>query len=405
MRQLTITFCFLLMSFIGMADCLTTLTGPTSLCSTAPSTGVYTVNLTGTGWLCGNIMSLQLSPNSGMMTSIVDADGNELLASPTNSFIRTRLSYPLSVTVNWTSNGCHGMSAIGGDASGFLWCGCTSSASLDVLVGSPPPVNNITLTGGEPATACGNIQLCASSTISNCANSWTWTIKGETITTSSRCISYFLETCPLGNVDVSMNTDCGSTNKFTKSFTCDDGGVNPYIEHEILACKGRFWSVDVPGSNVKVVVLNDSGNNIEHNGNEVSFMATELGPVVIQITFTLCSREFTQTLFVQVQDCGPIIKIIGGEDPVQNRQEQKPATDLTSMAAEVFPNPVVDILNIQFEHPNYTAKIYNLQGQLLKQMDNLEYASTVDISGLPAGTYLITLGAEGTIITKKINKQ
>ena len=403
MRQLTNTFCFLLMSYMSMADCLTTISGPVGLCAPAPATAVYTVNLTGTGWLCGNFMDITLPGTGGTMTSILDANGFELLLAPTASFSGTRLSFPLTVFVFWGTNGCHSINATGGDGTNLFWCGCSDSAVLNTAVGPPPPLTDITLSGGEPATACGDITLCATGDVS-CALSFEWNIKGETLFSTNRCITYFLETCPLGTVDVRMSNACGNTAVFEKSFTCEDGGVNPYIDHEIMACKGRYWSADIPGSNVKVVVLNDSGNNIVHNGNEVFFTPTALGPVVIMITFEICGREFTQTLFIQVVDCGPIIKIIE-EDPMQNRQDQNETAAINSLEVAIFPNPVVDILNIQFDHSNYRARIYNLKGQLLKEINNLEYTSKIDISNFAAGAYFITLEAAGKIITKKLTKQ
>lgn len=405
MRFLILIFCLMTASQVVKADCNTTIVGPTAVCIPGLTAGVYTVNFN-SSWPCGSSMNLRISPGFSRMTSIVDATGSEFLNGPVASFnIQTTVAYPLTIRVVWLGSGCQSLTATGSQTGIWPWCGCSDTAVMDVLVLAPAPITDIALVGGEPATSCGNITLCATVPASSCAGTYVWNIKGATLTSPGRCINYFLETCPLGTVSASRVSACGTSGTFSKPFTCAGGSANPYIAHEIMACKGRYWSVDVPGSKVSINVLNDSGNTIQQNGNQIFFDPTELGPVVITVTFTICGQEFTQTLFIQVLECGPpIIKSVE-EDPKENGKDQNVALTLSSLEAEVYPNPVVDILNIELDHSKYAATIYNLQGQLLMKMDDLAYSSQIDISELTGGVYFITLVADGAIISKKITKQ
>jgi len=75
--------------------------------------------------------------------------------------------------------------------------------------------------------------------------------------------------------------------------------------------------------------------------------------------------------------------------------------DIEETTVVLFPNPVVDVLNIISEQAIATVRIYNLAGQLVVH-GNRNY---VDMSTLPRGTYVVRIVFEnGTILTRTVVK-
>ncbi len=74
-------------------------------------------------------------------------------------------------------------------------------------------------------------------------------------------------------------------------------------------------------------------------------------------------------------------------------------------AVKVYPNPVRDVLNISFESVISSISIYNLLGQemLTKSMNAKE--SSIDVSQLAAGTYLVKIIAGDALKTMKVIKE
>ena len=65
-------------------------------------------------------------------------------------------------------------------------------------------------------------------------------------------------------------------------------------------------------------------------------------------------------------------------------------------AVRVFPNPTASVLIMEVRSPgrtqeqsDQTARLYNQQGQLLKTTTLTTTRTTLDVSDLPAGTYLL----------------
>jgi len=90
-----------------------------------------------------------------------------------------------------------------------------------------------------------------------------------------------------------------------------------------------------------------------------------------------------------------------------------PDTVQTSIHSEkvvgfsVYPNPVEDILNINFTNSNnkYKLLISDLNGRIIKEMSVYDNYS-VDISDLKAGIYIVSLGSDKGMIDRiKIAKK
>jgi len=72
---------------------------------------------------------------------------------------------------------------------------------------------------------------------------------------------------------------------------------------------------------------------------------------------------------------------------------------------KVFPNPVNDILNIAFDQALDSVVIYNLLGQEVITKTINANETTIDVSQLPLGTYLVKINTGDTVKTLKVIKQ
>jgi len=75
--------------------------------------------------------------------------------------------------------------------------------------------------------------------------------------------------------------------------------------------------------------------------------------------------------------------------------------DYNLISFTIYPNPAQDILNIETQQPIETLKIYNLQGQLIKE----DSTHSINVSQLNAGLYFVQLTLEGKTVTKKFLKE
>ncbi len=79
-----------------------------------------------------------------------------------------------------------------------------------------------------------------------------------------------------------------------------------------------------------------------------------------------------------------------------------------SESIKVFPNPVSDLLNVQFEDMNMeNAKyqLFDLQGKLIEEKSLNSITNQIDASTLPNGTYMLNINQSDKLLqTFKILK-
>jgi hypothetical protein len=75
--------------------------------------------------------------------------------------------------------------------------------------------------------------------------------------------------------------------------------------------------------------------------------------------------------------------------------------DFDSINIGISPNPVLNRLTITTDISFETAKIYNLQGQLINEVSS----NTIDVSKLTSGLYFVHLNIAGQTVTKKFIKE
>jgi len=74
-------------------------------------------------------------------------------------------------------------------------------------------------------------------------------------------------------------------------------------------------------------------------------------------------------------------------------------------AFKVYPNPVKDILNFEYDSDITSIRIINLLGQEVMVRNNNGTSAQMDISQLPAGTYIVNVRVGDVLKTVKISKQ
>jgi len=81
-------------------------------------------------------------------------------------------------------------------------------------------------------------------------------------------------------------------------------------------------------------------------------------------------------------------------------------TILEEKRIKVFPNPSIDEVNIESNKPIVSVSIINLLGQEVYNKQLNAFSSTLNISSLDSGIYLIKIHQEdGNLIEKKIMKR
>lgn len=71
----------------------------------------------------------------------------------------------------------------------------------------------------------------------------------------------------------------------------------------------------------------------------------------------------------------------------------------------IYPNPVVDILYISGLEGFYTIKIVDTVGQVVTSLKGHSSELELDMSGKPAGMYLLRIESQGKSITRKLIKK
>lgn len=70
-----------------------------------------------------------------------------------------------------------------------------------------------------------------------------------------------------------------------------------------------------------------------------------------------------------------------------------------NIPVSIYPNPADEKISITIAN-DCIAKIYNLQGQLLQISSISSHTASIDVSQLPAGSYILKLISEGSVLSK-----
>ncbi len=79
-------------------------------------------------------------------------------------------------------------------------------------------------------------------------------------------------------------------------------------------------------------------------------------------------------------------------------------TFLNSENVKIFPNPANDIITISIPQ-QATIEITNIQGQIIKTLNITNQETTIDVSGLSGGVYIIKVMSDKRVVVRKLIKQ
>lgn len=71
----------------------------------------------------------------------------------------------------------------------------------------------------------------------------------------------------------------------------------------------------------------------------------------------------------------------------------------------IYPNPVADLLHIQYNEPWSAIRLYNSSGQLIQEVGSGQGATSIDLSGYAAGQYTIHMVSEKIEFKQQLIKQ
>ncbi len=106
--------------------------------------------------------------------------------------------------------------------------------------------------------------------------------------------------------------------------------------------------------------------------------------------YTKKNSDPSQTLVIKVNSMGKLI-YAAGINPLEKDKNQ----------ISIYPNPIVNNINIKTEAQLKSVEIYNMQGQVIK----IGYNKNMDLSHLPPQTYLIHIITDKGFLKTKIQKK
>ncbi len=84
---------------------------------------------------------------------------------------------------------------------------------------------------------------------------------------------------------------------------------------------------------------------------------------------------------------------------------QLSTNDVLENSFSIYPNPTNGMITITTPATHYTVSIYNLQGQLVQKIKTVSGSSTIDLSDLSSGLYIMQLSDKNILKTFKIVKR
>ena len=92
-------------------------------------------------------------------------------------------------------------------------------------------------------------------------------------------------------------------------------------------------------------------------------------------------------------------------DDVTLYREWDGVADSEPAMMSLYPNPATDKLQVESTERIERYEVYDITGALLRRDAVGHNTFTLDLEGLPAGTYLLKMTSEGTVQTRRFVKQ
>ncbi len=126
-------------------------------------------------------------------------------------------------------------------------------------------------------------------------------------------------------------------------------------------------------------------NGIYINNNSSGHMAY-FGPTAIKDTVLQRSSNFLYDII-----CNNILSSINNQENIGSK-------------IQIYPNPAIDKITIEC-HQKATIEILNIEGQIIKTINNDDTEMSIDLKNLPGGIYIIKAKTDKEIMVKKFIKE
>jgi PKD repeat protein len=258
-----------------------------------------------------------------------------------------------------------------------------SSAEVSALYNQDPqclvaaPVSSFSVSAIK---VCQGATVSATDLSSNGPTAWNWQVTGTAAFSSTVSNPAFTLTAP-GNYILSLvssNTG-GSSNTATQSIVVVPNPTVSVIPSQVTACAGSAVNLFASGA------ATYSWSNSQTGPSIVVIPSSTTVYTVTGTDGNSCKRSAT----VQVE-----VKICTGIDQT------------TDAALSIYPNPVLEELNIRFSGGDNTRVVFrNLLGQTVLSTELTPGEATINMSGISASIYVMELSTGDQTLIRKIVKE
>jgi sugar lactone lactonase YvrE len=344
-------------------------------------------------------------PNQSLVSYTIPAINNATSYNWTLPTGAMGTSSTNSIIVDYGSNALSGNIAVCGNNT----CGNGNTSALPITVNSIPlAAGNIS---GSSSVIAGQQNVVYSVPPIVNATSHTWDLPiGTSINyyTGTTISINYSQSAVSGNITVNGNNVCGDGPSSSLYIT-----VNPFVPN----CSAQFDLVaDTAALHHYFVVNNASGiPPLQYNWSwgDGSFSTTAYPThtysaagyynICLSITDSIgCSVTYCDSSYLQ-KDPNAIISV------QVIPQGTLGISHLSTDKIKIYPNPAKDNLIVELQGiqvlQNTSISIYNIEGQLIKQLSTKQTKSEIDIHDFPAGVYLIKINNEKESFVKKFIKE
>ncbi|MGV3697849.1 T9SS type A sorting domain-containing protein [Flavobacterium sp.] len=336
-------------------------TGATTQSITVSSAGNYSVTVTSSGCTSGTSTDTVVTVNpipvtptitAGSATTFCSGESVTLTSSSATGNVWSTGATTQSITVSSAGNYSVAVTA----------SGCTSATSTDTVVTVNPIPATPTVTAGSATTLCSGESVTLTSS-SATGNVWSTGATTQSITVSTA-----------GNYTVSATANgCSSPDSAVTSVS-----VNPSPNNEITQNQGIITATQA-GATYQWYTCPDT---LIDGATSQTYTPSVIGNYKVVVTLGSCTAT---------SDC-ILVTQLGTKD-----------FDVRDL--KLYPNPVTNILNVEYTSEINEVSVFNMLGQKVLGSNANTTSIQVDMSRLPSATYMVQVKSENIIKTFKVIKE
>lgn len=191
----------------------------------------------------------------------------------------------------------------------------------------------------------------------------------------------------------------------------------PYNQFDLPSGCGNYdapywiFTTSNPSSQINEYQITFNGETISKYGDPITVTAQELG---------MLGGDAFQVVVTPINDCGfstgphvnkfTIYKPTSCQCGFGNNCNLARISNTDNSFYKIYPNPTTNIINVdlknQYQKPNpnatIIAELYNMMGEVKRNVTITNNIATIDVSGLPREIYLLKINIDGVIETHQV---